>query len=47
MWAVWGIVQSREGLEEGKDGEELEFDYIGYARCRFELFRRELRKLGL
>lgn len=45
MWAVWGIVQAREDLE-GKDGE-AEFDYIGYSKCRLELFRREVRRLGL
>jgi len=43
MWAVWGIVQAREGLE-GKDGEP-EFDYVGYARCRMNSFRRELRAI--
>ncbi|KAI0076281.1 kinase-like protein [Panus rudis PR-1116 ss-1] len=44
MWAVWGIVQAREALE-GKDGESAEFDYISYARCRMEGFRREYRAL--
>lgn len=42
MYAVWGIVQAREALEGDGDGE---FDYIGYARCRMESFRRELRAL--
>ena len=45
MWAVWGIVQAKEDLE-GKEGE-LEFDYIEYARCRMEGFRRETKALGL
>ena len=43
MWALWGLVQAREFLE-GQDGEP-EFDYVGYARCRMEAFRRELRAL--
>ncbi|KAI0762666.1 kinase-like protein [Fomes fomentarius] len=45
MWAVWGIVQAREFVE-GKDGEP-EFDYLGYALCRMERFRRELRALAI
>lgn len=45
MWAVWAVVQAREFVE-GKDGEP-EFDYLGYAQCRLEGFRRELRALGL
>lgn len=54
MWAVWGIVQAREDLEqaartraEGSRPDDPEFDYLGYARCRFESFRREIRALGL
>ena len=43
MWALWGLIQAREFLE-GTDGEP-EFDYVGYARCRMESFRRELRAL--
>ena len=45
MWAVWGVVQARE-MVEGRDGEP-EFDYLGYASCRMECFRREIRTLGL
>ena len=45
MWALWGLVQAREALD-GTDGEP-EFDYVGYARCRFEGFRRELRALSV
>ncbi|EJF66453.1 kinase-like protein [Dichomitus squalens LYAD-421 SS1] len=45
MWAIWGVVQARE-LVEGKDGEP-EFDYLGYAQCRMDGFRRELRALGI
>ncbi|KZT74879.1 kinase-like protein [Daedalea quercina L-15889] len=45
MWAVWGVVQARE-MVEGKDGEP-EFDYLGYATCRMEGFRREAHALGL
>ncbi|KAI0932558.1 hypothetical protein AcW1_000351 [Taiwanofungus camphoratus] len=45
MWAVWGVVQAREFIE-GRDGEP-EFDYLGYAQCRMDGFRREIRALGL
>ena len=45
MWAIWGLVQAREALE-GSDGEP-EFDYIGYSRCRFESFRREIHELTI
>ncbi|KZT06340.1 kinase-like protein [Laetiporus sulphureus 93-53] len=45
MWALWGIVQAREYVE-GKDGDP-EFDYLGYARCRMQGFRRETRELGV
>ncbi|KAI0662556.1 kinase-like protein [Cubamyces menziesii] len=45
MWAVWGVVQAREFVE-GKDGEP-EFDYLGYAQCRMDGFRREIRELGI
>ncbi|OCH96674.1 kinase-like protein [Obba rivulosa] len=44
MWAVWGVVQAREFLE-GSDGEP-EFDYLGYAQCRIDAFRRDIRALG-
>ncbi|KAL0950811.1 hypothetical protein HGRIS_007575 [Hohenbuehelia grisea] len=45
MWAVWGIVQARENVES--ETKEPEFDYIGYAKCRMEGFRRELAALGV
>ncbi|KAK7058312.1 hypothetical protein VNI00_001943 [Paramarasmius palmivorus] len=45
MWAVWGIVQAREDLRN--DVKEPEFDYIGYAKCRMALFRKEIAALGL
>ncbi|KAI0639131.1 kinase-like protein [Trametes polyzona] len=45
VWAVWGVVQARE-LVEGTDGEP-EFDYLGYAQCRMDGFRREIRALGV
>lgn len=45
MWAIWGLVQAREDVEGGV--EEPEFDYIAYAQCRMEAFRRELKGLGL
>ncbi|KLO20497.1 kinase-like protein [Schizopora paradoxa] len=54
MWAVWGIVQAREDLEqaararaEGGRPDDPEFDYLGYARCRLQSFEREIRALGL
>jgi choline kinase len=43
MWAIWGIVQAREDLEG--EVEVPEFDYIGYAKCRLEAFRRGLEEL--
>lgn len=45
MWALWGLVQAREALD-GTDGEP-EFDYVGYAQCRMEAFRRELSALSV
>lgn len=45
MWAIWGIVQAREDMENAV--EEPEFDYIAYAQCRIAGFRRELKQLGL
>ena len=42
-WALWGLVQAREILE-GKDSEP-EFDYVAYAQCRMDGFRRELKAL--
>ncbi|KAJ7630606.1 choline kinase, cytoplasm [Roridomyces roridus] len=45
MWAIWGVVQARDDLENAV--QEPEFDYIGYALCRLEGFRRELHELGL
>ncbi|KAH9853061.1 kinase-like protein [Lenzites betulinus] len=45
MWAVWGVVQARETVE-GMDGEP-EFDYLAYAQCRMDGFRREVRALGI
>lgn len=54
MWAVWGLIQAREDLElaaqahaNGTQPDEPEFDYLGYAQCRVEGFRREIRALGL
>ncbi|KAJ7899990.1 kinase-like protein [Mycena olivaceomarginata] len=45
MWAIWGIVQAREDVENAV--EEPEFDYIAYAQCRIAGFRRELKQLGI
>jgi len=57
MWAVWGVVQAREDVERAKaggrlDGEEDgdvptgEFEYLAFAKCRIESFRREVKALG-
>lgn len=43
MWAIWALVQAREDVEG--QVEEVEFDYVGYARCRMEGFRREIAHL--
>jgi len=45
MWAIWGIVQAREDVENGV--VEPEFDYIGYAKGRMESFRKEILDLGV
>jgi choline kinase len=45
MWTIWGIVQARDDLERN-DGQ-VEFDYIGYAKCRIAGFYREIEALGL
>ncbi|KAK1232087.1 hypothetical protein PQX77_004805 [Marasmius sp. AFHP31] len=44
-WGVWGIVQAKDDLLN--DVKEAEFDYIGYAKCRMNLFRNELKALGV
>ncbi|KAI0034961.1 kinase-like protein [Vararia minispora EC-137] len=43
-WALWGLVQARDDVEAG---DVPEFDYIAYARCRFEVFHAELDALAL
>ncbi|RXW16595.1 hypothetical protein EST38_g9258 [Candolleomyces aberdarensis] len=45
MWAIWGIVQARDDLENSI--AEPEFDYVGYATGRMEAFRREILDLGV
>lgn len=45
MWAIWGLVQAREDLENRV--EQPEFDYVGYSLCRIASFRKELGVLGL
>jgi len=44
-WAIWGIVQAREDLENGNT--EPDFDYVGYALGRIAAFRQDLVRLGL
>jgi thiamine kinase-like enzyme len=56
MWAVWGVVQAREEVERTKAGGRLdeedeevpagEFEYLIYAKGRFEAFRQEAKALG-
>ncbi|KAH9982943.1 kinase-like protein [Lactifluus volemus] len=45
MWALWGLIQAREDVEAG--AAQLDFDYVGYSRCRMAAFYRELAALGL
>ena len=45
MWAIWGIVQARDDLENNV--AEPEFDYITYSIGRMESFRREILALGV
>jgi len=45
VWGLWGIVQAREELEANEG--EPEFDFLGYAQCRLDGFRREIQALGV
>jgi choline kinase len=45
MWALWGLVQAREAIEN-HDGRP-EFDYIEYALGRMDTFRRGIKQLGI
>jgi len=46
MWTVWAIVQARDDvLAEGSLPGE--FDYLGYAKNRAEIFRQGLKSLGV
>lgn len=46
MWALWGIVQARDDVQvTGDIGSE--FNYLGYAVGRVNLFRREIARLGI
>lgn len=47
MWAVWGIVQAKDGLEQGHMGTDADFDHIGYAKCRMGKFFHEIATLGV
>ena len=47
MWAIWGIIQAKDDVEKGRAGTEVEFDYLGYAKCRMERFFREIVALGV
>ncbi|KAJ8514930.1 hypothetical protein ONZ45_g7579 [Pleurotus djamor] len=45
MWALWGIVQAKEDVEN--DVKQPEFNYLAYAMCRMASFRKELKELGI
>jgi len=45
MWAIWGLVQAREDIEN--DVAQPEFDYVGYALGRMALFRKAIHDLGV
>jgi len=45
VWTVWGIVQAKDDLSN--NAELGEFDYLGYAKCRVDSFRREIAQLGI
>ncbi|KAH0838523.1 choline kinase cytoplasm [Lanmaoa asiatica] len=47
MWAIWGIVQAKEVVERGRTGNEAEFDYIGFAKCRMGEFFHGIVTLGV
>lgn len=47
MWSLWGFVQAREDVEAGVEKPELDFDNVGFSLWRAELFRREIRALGV
>jgi choline kinase len=45
MWAMWGMVQSRQDVQACV--AQPKFDYVSYARGRMATFYRELAVLGL
>lgn len=45
VWAIWGIIQASDDIENG--ATEPEFDYIGYAKGRMASFRQEILDLGV
>jgi choline kinase len=45
MWAIWGLVQAREDIENGTT--EPEFDYVTYALGRMAAFRAAIEDLGI
>lgn len=49
FWALWGIVQANEQVEEvlqGKVAAEAGYDYMRYTLERINMFRDEAAKLG-
>ncbi|WWC64747.1 uncharacterized protein I303_107358 [Kwoniella dejecticola CBS 10117] len=50
LWSLWGIIQAEEQVEaivSKKEGYVLEYDCLGYAEGRLDMFRDEARKLGV
>ena len=44
-WAIWGVVQAREDLENNI--ADAEFDYIQYAKGRLASFREHIQAFGI
>ncbi|QRW00394.1 choline kinase, cytoplasm [Ceratobasidium sp. AG-Ba] len=44
MWTIWGIVQASDDVTNGSISD---FDYLGYATGRFEMFKEELAERGV
>jgi choline kinase len=45
LWAIWGLVQAREAVEN--HDVTPEFDYIAHALGRMDTFRRGIKQLGI
>lgn len=49
FWALWGIIQAGEQVENILTGDEagVEFDYLAYAIEKLESFRKDIKELGV